>query len=161
MCRDVIVLRRILEAIAAIGRIDTLEVQVPAALASRLAIALDLAVLALIAITLSRRQSAPIYVCMRKGDNAYQASDMYRERRDLLLAQCEPSSAFLLVSWTSPRLSSYCGRGCCCWCCPIWLLATVAIWAMLFGSMLARAWSSEQEERIPHGRDLDSEASLE
>lgn len=49
MRRHVLVLLRVLEAIAAIWRIDALEVQVSAALAGRLAIALDLATLALIA----------------------------------------------------------------------------------------------------------------
>ena len=44
----VLVLLRVLEAIAAVGRIDTLEVQVAAALAGRLAVALDLAPLALV-----------------------------------------------------------------------------------------------------------------
>jgi hypothetical protein len=33
----------------------------------------------------------------RKEEVAYHASEMYRERRDLLLAPCEPSSAFLLL----------------------------------------------------------------
>ena len=45
----VLVLLRVLEAIAAVGRVDALEVQVAAALAGRLAIALDLAALALVA----------------------------------------------------------------------------------------------------------------
>lgn len=45
----VLVLGRVLEAIAAVGRVDALEVQVAAALAGRLAIALDLAPLALVA----------------------------------------------------------------------------------------------------------------
>ena len=49
MRRHILVLLRVLEAIAAIGRVDALEVQVAAALAGRLAIARDLATLALIA----------------------------------------------------------------------------------------------------------------
>ena len=49
MRRHILVLLRVLEAIAAVGRVDALEVQVAAALARRLAIALDLAPLALVA----------------------------------------------------------------------------------------------------------------
>jgi hypothetical protein len=45
----VLVLLRVLEAIAAVGRVDALEVQVAAALARRLPVALDLAPLALVA----------------------------------------------------------------------------------------------------------------
>lgn len=45
----VLVLLRVLEAIAAVGRVDALEVQVAAALAGCLAVALDLAPLALVA----------------------------------------------------------------------------------------------------------------
>lgn len=48
MRRHILVLLRIFKAIAAIGRIDALEVQVPAALAWRLAVALDFAALALV-----------------------------------------------------------------------------------------------------------------
>ena len=47
-------------------------------------------------------------VYARIEEDTYHASEMYRERRDLLLGPCEPSSAFLLLPWTSPGLSSYC-----------------------------------------------------
>lgn len=46
----ILVLRRVFEASTAIGRIDTLEVQVAASLAGRLAVAFDLATLALVAV---------------------------------------------------------------------------------------------------------------
>ena len=49
VCGHIFVLGRVLEAIAAVGRVDALEVQVAAALARRLAVALDLAPLALVA----------------------------------------------------------------------------------------------------------------
>ena len=47
--RHILILLRIFKAIAAVGRIDALEVQVPAALAWRLAVALDFSALALVA----------------------------------------------------------------------------------------------------------------
>lgn len=46
--RHILVLLRILKAIAAVGRIYAFEVQVPTALARRLAVALDFAALALV-----------------------------------------------------------------------------------------------------------------
>jgi hypothetical protein len=56
---------RIFKAIAAIGRIDALEVQVPAALAWRLAVALDFASLALV--TASPCQHALFSACAQRG----------------------------------------------------------------------------------------------
>ena len=106
MRHHILVLLRIFEPIAAIRLIDALEVQVPAALARRLAVALDFASLALV--TALPCQYAMLSFRMRKDEGTYHASDMYRERRDLLLAPCEPSSAFLLLPCTSPGLSSYC-----------------------------------------------------
>jgi hypothetical protein len=64
MRRHILVLLRIFEATTAIERIDALEVQVPAALARRLAVALDFAALALV--TTSRRQYVLFSGCMRE-----------------------------------------------------------------------------------------------
>ena len=93
--RHILVLLRIFEAITAIRRIDALEVQVSAALAWRLAVALDFAALALVAA--SQCQYALFSGCACDEEDAYHASEMYRERRDLLLGPCEPSSPFLLL----------------------------------------------------------------
>jgi hypothetical protein len=49
-----LVFRRVLEAIAAVGRVDAVEVEIAAALAGRLAVAFDLATFAL-----SRRVNVP------------------------------------------------------------------------------------------------------
>lgn len=49
MGRHVLVFLRVLEAIAAVGRVDAFEVQVAASLTRCLAVALDLAALALVA----------------------------------------------------------------------------------------------------------------
>lgn len=126
--RHLLVFGRVLEAIAAIGRVDALQVQVTASLARCLAIALDLAPFALIAaMTISLCFSLPLTTA------THQASEIYLLLLDLPPGPCWLSSAFLLFPFAlSPGLPSYS----CCWmgCCVIWLEAIEAIWAR-FDSM--------------------------
>jgi hypothetical protein len=64
MRRHVLVLLRVLEAIAAVGSIDAFEVQVAAALTGRLAVALDLAAFALYSSSSVLYVGARIWCCI-------------------------------------------------------------------------------------------------
>lgn len=87
----------IFEAIAAVGRVHALEVQVAASLAGRLTIAFDLATLALVAaVAMSMRAPPSLSIA------TYQASDMYLLLLDFPPGPCWLSSAFLLLPFALP-----------------------------------------------------------